>query len=460
MNKKIILLLLFSTIIPSVFAINLEVNKTSSDEAMIYGVDKPVSFNLKITNLGADDNLQFFNLVGFNMFPIGTVPIKALETQDVKVEIYPTKGFNHRGYYTFVYYIMGQDKTKLEQRLTFNVIDLDEAFEIGSLEMDPETSSIKVYLANKVNFNFTDVNAKINSAFFNLDQDFPLAPYEKKEFDIQLNKEEFKKLMAGFYTLKAEVTVEDQKVNLEGYIKFVEKDIVTSTKKDYGLIISTKIIEKTNEGNVISSSETIVQKNIISRLFTTFEPQPDFVERQGFDIFYTWKRDLKPGESLSISVKTNWLYPLLVIIFIILVVVIAKQYSKTDLVLKKSVHFVNAKGGEFALKVSVIVKAKNYIERVNIIDRLPSLVKVHERFIGDIPSRVNEAARKIEWDFEKLEAGETRILSYLIYSKVGVLGKFALPSATAIYEKKGKIHESVSNQAFFVAEQINEEIVD
>ena len=69
------------------------------------------------------------------------------------------------------------------------------------------------------------------------------------------------------------------------------------------------------------------------------------------------------------------------------------------------------------------------------------------------PTRFDEKNRRIEWNFEKLEAGESRVLSYIIYSKIGVLGKFALPSATAIYEREGKIKESESNRAFFVAEQ-------
>ncbi|GAI15114.1 unnamed protein product, partial [marine sediment metagenome] len=60
---------------------------------------------------------------------------------------------------------------------------------------------------------------------------------------------------------------------------------------------------------------------------------------------------------------------------------------------------------------------------------------------------------RLEWNYEKLEAGETRLLTYIVYSKVGVIGKFALPSTTAVYEKEGKIHEAVSNKAFFVAEQ-------
>jgi hypothetical protein len=80
------------------------------------------------------------------------------------------------------------------------------------------------------------------------------------------------------------------------------------------------------------------------------------------------------------------------------------------------------------------------------------LVKVFDRFEGEHPTRVDETSRRIEWKFEKLEEGEKRVLSYLIYSKVGVIGKFALPSTTAIYEKDGEIHETTSNKAFFVTE--------
>jgi len=123
------------------------------------------------------------------------------------------------------------------------------------------------------------------------------------------------------------------------------------------------------------------------------------------------------------------------------------------MVLKKKVTFVRAKGGEFALKVSLFVHAKKYIEKVQIIDRLPALVKIYEKFGGEIPSKVEEDKRRLEWNFEKLEAGEIRVISYIVYSKVGVLGKFALPSATAIFQRDGVIKNEESNRAFFMAEQ-------
>ena len=457
MKKTLVLILAVFFILPTIAAINLKVEKQSSNEVMILDLYEPAIFDLKITNFGDSDNFEFYNLLGFSMAPKGTVPIKSGATENVRLMIYPREDIKNKGFYTITYIIRGKDATEISQKITFKIIDLKDAFEVGSGEINPESNLMEVYIYNKEHFNFEEINAEFSSAFFTFNEKFSLGPNEKKTFEIELKKEDFKKLMAGYYTLNAEIQAQDQKVNAEGIIKFVEKDIITTTRKDYGFIISTKIIEKKNEGNTIAKSNTVIKKNIISRLFTSFSPEPDIVERDGTVIYYTWNREINPGESLEIRVKTNWLLPLLIIFFIIVIVVFAKQYSKTNLILRKQVRFVKAKGGEFALKVSIVVTAKKYVERVNIIDRLPPLVKVYERFGGESPSKIDDKAKKIEWNFEKLEAGETRILSYIIYSKLSVLGKFALPSAAALFERNGEIQEVQSNKAFFIAEQAKDE---
>jgi len=452
MKKILVVLLVGILILPAVAAINLNIEKLSENEVMIADLNKPATFDLKITNLGASDDFIFYSFFGSEMYPKGTVHINNGETKNVQVQIYPSEGVG-KGFVTFEYFIRGNDKSEIVKKLTVKIIDLADAFEVGSGELDPQTNSLEVYIHNKVNFNFEQINATFSSPFFEFDESFSLGPNERKNFEVQLNKENFKKLMAGFYTLRVKMHVEDKEANVEGIIKFVEKNIVTTTKKEYGFILNTKIIKKVNEGNSLEYSETVIKKNIISRLFTSFNTEPDYVDRNGLSVYYTWNREVKPGETLEIIIRTNWLLPLLMIILIVVIVILVKKYSKRNIVLKKKVSFVRAKGGEFALKVTLFVHAKKYIENVNVTDRLPALVKIYERFGGDKPLRVNEKARTIEWHFEKLEAGEARILSYIIYSKVGVLGKFALPSATAIYEKEGKIRESQSNQAFFVAEQ-------
>ena len=81
------------------------------------------------------------------------------------------------------------------------------------------------------------------------------------------------------------------------------------------------------------------------------------------------------------------------------------------------------------------------------------MVNLHEKFFGDQPTRTDTGNRRIEWNFDSMQSGEIRIVSYLIYSKVGVFGKFELPTATAIFEHEGEIHEVESNKAFFISEQ-------
>jgi hypothetical protein len=426
------------------------VERVSQDDVIILGLGKAAKFDLKITNLGNGDNFQFYSYFGTETLPKGTVLIGGGKTKTVEFGIYPRDDLKQRGWVNFDYYIKGSDGEQKEQ-IKANIIELKDVFEVGSNEFDSGASSIKVYVKNKVNFDFGEITAKFTSPFFNFEKKFTLGKKETKEFDVQLNKEDYKKLLAGFYTVQVEATINGKETTSEGTIKFAEKNILTSKEKQFGFIINTLTVKKINEGNVIAPTETIINKNIISRLFTNFNIEPDRVERTGLVVSYAWVEEINPGETLEVVARTNWILPFLIILFIVIIIALSKLYSRTNLVLKKRVSFVRAKGGEFALKVSVLVQAKKFVERVNITDRLPPLVKLHERFGAEQPKKIDGG--KLEWSFDKMEAGETRMLSYVIYSKVGVLGRFALPRTIAFYNREGKTHESESNTAFFVAEQ-------
>ena len=85
MRKRVILLFMVLLIIPSVLAINLEVEKPDSNEVIIAGINKPAVYDLEITNLGLADNFRFDNLLGFSMFPIGTIQISEGETEKIQL---------------------------------------------------------------------------------------------------------------------------------------------------------------------------------------------------------------------------------------------------------------------------------------------------------------------------------------------------------------------------------------
>ncbi|MDA3836846.1 MAG: hypothetical protein PF542_04450 [Nanoarchaeota archaeon] len=451
--RKVLTFLLVLTLFPVVLAVNLDVERTSSGETLIYGLNEPVSFDLEITNNGNTDTFSMYTFYGYGIEPREEFEIKKGETKELTISIAPRLDLIQKGKTAPIYYIQGSDNTKIEEKLSVNIIGLEDAFEVGSGSIDPDTQQLRIFIRNKVNFDFKDLEVKFSSPFFILEETMDLSPYSKKEFTIDIEKEDFDKLMAGFYTLNAKIAFENLKGEVEGKIEFIEKDDLSTQKRDYGFIVTTKVIEKVNKGNTMADTEITIKKNILSRLFTTYSSDPDQVERQGATVYYTWAEKLAPGENFEVIVKTNWLLPFLIIFFFVTLIYFFKKYSTQKVQVRKRVSFVKAKGGEFALKVTIIAQAREFVEKVKIIDRLPPLVKMYERFGGELPDKISKDKKRLEWDFEYLEAGESRAMSYIVYSKVGVLGRFALPGTICRFEQEGTPKQTASNKAFFLAEQ-------
>ncbi len=454
MKKTLILFIMAAfMLLPTIFALNLNVTSQTQNAVLIRDINQPTSFNISITNYGNSNSFLFYNLAGFDMTPKNAVSIANGETKTVTLTLKPVSELPYKGYYIFNYFIRTPAGESVPESLTFKIIDLKDAFSVGASEINPQSSSIKIYIKNNIASEFDNLDVNFKSPFFTLEKTLSLAPNGQKFYDVTLNRADFKSLLAGFYTLSADVTSSGKTVNVEGNIKFSEQDLVNVSDQTTGFIIYTHTIQKTNTGNVIADSQTVVKKNIISRLFTTFTPEPDYVDRKGLTIDYTWENKIQPGETVVIKATTNWLLPLFVILFIVAIVIIVKMYSRTSLTMDKKVTFLRAKGGEFALKVTVVVSAKKFVERITVTERLPALVRLYEKFGTERPSKVDEKNKRLEWYFDHLEEGESRVINYIIYSKVGVLGRFALPTTSAIYERDGKIFEAQSNRAFLVAEQ-------
>lgn len=451
MKKVILLIFALALIFPVVSS--LDINVTQNNEPIyLVGSNDSIVFNLTLENKGGSTYINLYNLVGFEMTPREKIKINSGEEKNVVVTLVPLREIDIRGHYSATYYVRQDDDTQQEELLQMQVVELKDAVSISFSEIDPSSNTFTISVQN-IDYYFPDLSIHMSSNFFDVEETFDLMPNEKKEFEVNLDRDKFKEMMAGFYTLQADFRYNGIESHLEKPIKFVEKNIIETNEVDKGVIIKTKTITKENTGNVVSTSHTTVKKNIISRLFTSFSPKPTSVEQKGLSVYYTWLSEIEPGEEKEIVVKTNWFFPLLIIFFIVAIVVFAKQYSNTDVILKKRAKFIRAKGGEFGIKISIIVQANKYVENVNLTDRLPQLVKLYERFGNEQPTVVDEKRRKIEWSLNSLEAGEKRVVTYVVYSKLGIVGKFALPKAYAVYQKDGEIKETSSNRTFFIAEQ-------
>ena len=435
-----------------VSAINLDVTAKPIQNTVITDLSEPAIFELTIKNLGDTDNFEIYSIVGVDITP-GKFSIASGETKTLQIKIMPQNSLeSDTGSFTFEYKIKDSKDLLQVEKLTINILEIKDAILISVDTINPQSEKVIVTARNKINYDFKKVDYKMTSVFFDKEDSFLMGPLETKTIEITLNKDKLKTLTAGSYLLSTRLTAKGKSTKSESMIKFLEQEGIETKEVKEGFIIKREETTKTNVGNVVKSVKIVAQKNIFSYLFTTFNVVPTEVKRSGLSVSYLWEKELIPNEELKVVVKTNWFYPIIVIIFAIILFLLIKKYVESDLILRKHVSFVKTRGGEFALKITIKAKAKRFIEKISIIDRLPPLVKLYERYGAVAPDKIDLTNKRIEWNVESLNEREERIFSYIVYSKIGIVGKFELPSTKAIYEKEGKVKETTSNRSFYINE--------
>jgi hypothetical protein len=450
--KKEILMTLILTIILVNFSCALTFEKEAVNDVIIKEFNQPALFSVTLRGVEAG-NYELYTLADVIVAPRGYFSVSG-GTNTMDISVYQTDQLKETGYYTFTYSLKKFEGSSYDDKMTIKVVPLHEAIEIGSDTIDPDTDKITFYVQNKERANLKDVKAKFSSIFFDVEKTIDLKPFEKLEISVPISKEEMKKIKAGAYIVKGEFQTDKGKKTVEGKLYLGEKKGIRSEETNSGFIIYTDIITKMNTGNVPQEVMVNVRKNIISRLFTSFSNEPDLVDRTGFGVSYSWVKNLEPTEVFTVKVKTNYIFPFFIILFAAAIIFTFNRYMQTKVEVRKSVVPVRAKGGELALRVTVKVKARKNVENVSVIDRIPSLVKIYESFGFIKPTKVDSTSRRIHWEIGSLQSGEERVVTYIVYSKVGVVGRFSLPPALSVFEREGKIHEVESNNVFYMAEQV------
>lgn len=451
----IIALAIFFSSINLIYAIDLQVNEVAVSNTVISDLDKPAIFNLIIKNLGETENFTIYSLVGVDITPNTPIRILSEETKTIEIFVMPRDTLKQRQEsIPFEYQIRNSKNEIQKETLIINVLSLENAFMITPYSINPQSDKLTVEIKNIANFDFNDLNIKFSSAFFEDYQSiYPLKFYETRLIEIPIDKDKLKTLSAGQFILNINLETNQKNIRKEAIIKFVEHPNIETKEINEGIIINKKEIIKKNIGNIKETATITIEKSFFSYFFTTVNPLPAKSHYRGTTRIYVWDKDLLPNEELKVIVTTNWLFPIFIVILIIVLFYIIKKSIERDLSFRKNVSYVKTKGGEFALRVTIHLKAKKFIEKINIIDKLPQIVNLYEKFGAVAPDKVDMHNKRLEWNIEAMNAGEERVFSYIIYShKVGVVGRFELPGARIVYEKNNKIKEITSNRAFFINE--------
>ena len=454
MAKRFILLALFFFLEFFYFAsaeFDLSIEVVDKGSVIISELNNPAVFDFVIINNGNKDFAEIYSLVGISMAPKGTFAIpNGKSTTEVKAYL-PAHLRKRDGVFSFEYQIKGESQGIFKDKLTVRIVPMKEVFSLEKLNIHPDDNNAVIRLRNNVNSNLEDVKIQFKSKFFDFSEKVSLKPYEEINISVDVDKNRLSRLVAGQYPLGAEINIGDVKEEFNSEINYLEKEGTSIVSESSGFIIRETRLTKKNEGNIPIKAKIEMKKDIVSRLFLTNSEEPLSSEREGLFVRYVWEKDLAPQESFTVISRTNYTIPFLVIVLVIVIAVLVRIYTLTSIIFEKRVSFVRTRGGEFALKVILRVRARKNVDDIQVVDRIPMTTKLYEQF-GRKPDKVDEKTRQVFWFVDKLNKGEERIFSYIIYSKIRVVGRFELPLAHASFQRDGKKFDVYSNKAYFVSE--------
>jgi len=436
-------------VISSVSAINLEVKATDKVPVVVSELKDPAVFDFTINNKGAGDDIEIYSLVGVSFEPKEKFYLSSGEST-IEVKAYPNEEIRTtKENYGFRYQIKGSDANTFEGTLVIKIVKLRDVFEITPQSIVFGSDNAVVRVRNVNNLEMEDVTFHISSIFFDGEKTISLKPFASTDIVLPV-KSSINDIAAGSYVVTTEIETQGVNAEVKSNVNYLQEKSVTTSEKKSGFLIVKTTITKTNNGNLAVSETTEVKKNVLTRLFTTFSVTPLATERKDFTIYYKWGNELNPGESMTLEVRTNYTLPFILILLVVLGAYFVYAYSRTSVVLKKRCSFVKTKGGEFALKVMLNLKAKRAVDNIEIFDRIPMATKLYQK--AGMPHEFDEKNGKLSWKVDRLNAGEDRIFSYIIYSNIRIVGRLELSPATVHFVKDGKPTYIHSNRTYFVSD--------
>jgi hypothetical protein len=434
------------------------ISLVDSTKNTIY-TDEIAEFTLYITNTQEVDdtiNMRFDDLYwDLQSMPLyhyfSGINIKAGETISTSIYFSPTQAIGIGRYNLGLDLISKNTGQRITKSLTISVIpkfqknvDYNPAIDVTAIvpeTIDPrEDFDIKINLKNKNALDIKNLTISIDGFLISDYRETSLQPlYEKTE--------EFKFKLENLQNpIEDKITITVKRG--EDIIRVVKASYKVSSyskmQKDYNEVnkffLTEKTIKVTNIGNIRNAEKVRVATGPMKRLFERSTPPSKYVK----DIdgtFDEWEVKLNPYDTTLIKVQTN--YRSLIVIFILIVLGVAGYYLfRNEIVIKKVGSIISTReGGASEVKILIYVKNRgnNFVQSINVIDRIPTLVDISaEHTIGTLsPTKILKHDKKgtlMKWEIETLESQEERILSYKIITRLSILGQFNLPTAIVKYK--------------------------
>jgi len=415
------------------------------------------SLNLHLEVVDAEDGIyNVYTLNDVNIFP-GDIFYENKSAFERDFDITPMdRLLDSEGIYVLSYFLNQRGVTQVNQKLELQIISVSELFEIVTDDVPLDANFVYVNLNNKYNVALSNLSISLSSILFDFSEVIEVEPMGNVVFKIPIDNKELRKINAGSYIIDVMYDTPKGKVSTTGRLKLSVEEGINTQEDTNGVFVRTTIINKVNTGNVNQNVHIEIEKNIFTRFFTSFNVEPISEVREGSAVTYFWSKKIGPSEEFTVKATTNNFFPVLLIIALIIVFNLLKKVFATKLLIEKSVTPIKTKNGEFALRVYLNVKAKRDLENVVLIDRIPKTVKIYRKFGNSTPDEIDATNRRLKWELGEMASGDERTFTYIVYSRVGYVGRFVLPSALSRFLLGEKIYQVESNSVFFLAEQSSE----
>ncbi|UCD21026.1 MAG: hypothetical protein JSW08_00560 [archaeon] len=426
-QKKVILSLLVILLTISFISLSsaLTVEKETVNNGIAIELDIPARYNVTLTNeLVRNENFSIYSLVGVTITPEYVV-VPGNSKVSFILEAIPDNP--REGNYAYEFYIKGRYTEAHKDKLVMEVEPLKDIIIVGFPEtVARDDKIIPLKIRNKEDIDLGTFDYKLESELFTYSDtvEFTSKSIDEKTLQVDLSEK-----IAGNYNITFSAVINNYSHSHQIPLILEEvSNIVTTEEKKWSFFGFKRIVTKKNEGNANKVVVTQIELPTFENGFTEYNIPPTSKEKQGRVVLVSWQRELEPGESFTIEARTD--YTLLIIIIIIIAIALISYiaFFKRKVILKKKAIRLRTKGGEFAVKVILLVKnVGKELSNVKLTDRPPLSTKLYEKFGTVKPDKIEK--HRIEWNFHTLLPGEEVVVSYVVYSKVGMSG-VQLPEAS------------------------------
>lgn len=327
--------------------------------------------------------------------------------------------------------------------------------------IDPSKEAKAVFeIENQNTLNLRDIVLKVKSdmAEFNQQKTFDLGSVpDRKTIEIIFDPNPLQS--PGEYTLYFEIlnknkvieTADPKKIQ----ISTVKPAYLEEINIDKIAFVRTKTAVKyTSQSNVEDAQTKRFEMGIIQSAISYVDGYNSRMIKEDGKRYLAVDIELKPGESKTIYVITDYWIPILVLLVAIFGSILYYIF-RSPLRIRKGFTDIKLKeGGVSEMRVMLEIKnlTKETVRNVEVVDFVPHIADVSKQFLeGTLrPAKVLTHGGKgtiLKWELYEVAGGEDRVIVYSIATKLSIVGNFRMPRAKLVFKnEKGKEIHTYSNR--------------